>query len=196
MSKPSVSSLLSISGDEIIEFLGGIYEHSKWVAIELVRVKDTCSSLKTISDLARVMMSIVNDADRERKLKLLCSHPDLCEKLSKIEQLTKESQEEQSRAGLHTLSDGERERFLTANTAYRTKFGFPFILAVRNASKFTVLSALEGRLQNSEETEFANALVQVHKIAWMRLLACIDTSDAVGFLTCHVLDTANGCPGK
>jgi hypothetical protein len=36
----------------------------------------------------------------------------------------------------------------------------------------------------------------VHKIAWMRLLTKFDLSDAKGFLTCHVLDTANGCPGK
>jgi len=69
-------------------------------------------------------------------------------------------------------------------------------LAVRNATKLTVLAALEGRSKNPPEAEFATALEQVHKIAWMRLLSKIDVSDAKGFLTCHVLDTANGCPGK
>ena len=66
-----------------------------------------------------------------------------------------------------------------------SKFGFPFILAVRNASKNTVLSALEGRLPHSVEKEFVTAMEQVHKIAWMRLLSKINTDDAKGFLTCH-----------
>ena len=66
----------------------------------------------------------------------------------------------------------------------------------RNASKFTVLSALEGRLPNSPEKEVFVSLEQVHKIAWMRLLSKLNTDDAPGFLTCHVLDTANGIPGK
>ena len=195
--KPSVKELVSRSDEEVISFLGGIYEHSAWVAEEVVRGSEGygLASFETVSQLANAMKSIVDGATRERKLELLCAHPDLCEKVGKIAELTTASQEEQSRAGLQSLSDDELERFSNANTGYRTKFGFPFILAVRNATKFTVLAALEGRLPNSIEKEFVNALSQVHKIAWMRLLAALNTDDAKGFLTCHVLDTANGCPG-
>lgn len=193
---PSVKELVRRSNEEIIGFLQGIYEHSAWVAEGLVQGCPALASFETVSQLASAMKAIVDCAPRERKLELLCAHPDLCEKVGKIGELTKESQEEQSRAGLQSLTDDELEKFTTANTDYRSKFGFPFILAVRNATKFTVLSALLGRLSNSEEKEFLNALTQVHKIAWMRLLSAIDTEDAKGFLTCHVLDTANGCPAN
>ena len=65
---------------------------------------------------------------------------------------------------------------------------------MRNASKHTILAALRGRLPQPIETEFVQAIAQVHKIAWMRLLTKLDTSNAQGFLSCHVLDTANGIP--
>lgn len=190
--KPSVKELFAMPKEEILSFLGGIYENSLWVAEAL----DMDGSFETVTQVAAAMQTIVDGSTKERKMELLCAHPDLCEKVGKIEELTKESQEEQSRAGLQSLTETELERFATANTAYRTKFGFPFILAVRNATKFTVLAALEGRLPKPVETEFVQALTQVHKIAWMRLLAAINTDEAQGFLTCHVLDTANGCPGK
>lgn len=194
--KPSVKELVCKADAEIISFLEGIYEHSPWVAEELVDGSDGIglASFETVSQLAGAMKAIVDGTTMERKLELLRAHPDLCEKVGKIKELTAASQEEQSRAGLQSLSDHELERFSKANSGYRTKFGFPFILAVRNATKFTVLAALEGRLSNSIENEFVNALSQVHKIAWMRLLTAISTDDANGFLTCHVLDTANGCP--
>jgi len=129
-------------------------------------------------------------------MELLCAHPDLCEKVGKLETLTKESQDEQSCSGLQSLTEEELASFNKMNSAYRTKCGFPFILAVRNATKQTVLAGLEGRLKNSPEMEFNVSIQQVHKIAWMRLLSKINTDDAKGFLTCHVLDTANGIPGK
>jgi 2-oxo-4-hydroxy-4-carboxy-5-ureidoimidazoline decarboxylase len=195
MSMPTVKELLSKPAAEITSFLGGIYEHSEWVAKELVLKPDEYAAFETVTHLAALMKSIVDDASKEKKMELLCAHPDLCEKVGKLKSLTKESIEEQSKSGLQSLTEEETERFNMMNTAYRAKFGFPFILAVRNATKFTVLSALEGRLPHPVEKEFVVALEQVHKIAWMRLLSKISTVDAKGFLTCHVLDTANGCPG-
>ena len=194
--KPSVRKLLSKPTAEIVDFLGTIYEHSPWVAESLTeQADDTLVAINSISLLAAAMKRIVDQASDETKLQLLRAHPDLCEKVGTLETLTQESQDEQSRSGLQSLTNEELEQFTTLNTAYRENFGFPFILAVRNATKFTVLAALKGRVTNVVEVEFVTALQQVHKIAWMRLLAKIDTSDATGFLTCHVLDTANGCPG-
>jgi 2-oxo-4-hydroxy-4-carboxy-5-ureidoimidazoline decarboxylase len=197
--KPTVEELLSKSEEEIAKYLGGIYEHSYWVAEKLVKNKDVCSSESTITALAAVMKTIVDEASQEKKMTLLKAHPDLCEKVGQKDStvvLTEESEEEQSRAGLQSLTEEELARFTRLNNAYKEKFNFPFILAVRNASKYTVLSALEGRLPNPVEKEFPAALEQVHKIAWMRLLSLINTDEAPGFLTCHVLDTANGIPGE
>jgi 2-oxo-4-hydroxy-4-carboxy-5-ureidoimidazoline decarboxylase len=188
--------LLLKTPDEVAQFLAGIYEHSPWVSDALTKKPDLSTSISTISELAAAMRAIVDDSTAEQKMALLCAHPDLCEKVGKLKELTKESQEEQGKAGLQSMTGDELEKFTSLNTNYREKFKFPFILAVRNATKYTVLSALDGRLPNPPEKEFVTALQQVHKIAWMRLLSKIDTDDAPGFLTCHVLDTANGCPGK
>ena len=143
-------------------------------------------------------------------MELLRSHPDLCLKLEQIDAtqrdedeatITEESRQEQGRAGLATLTPDERQNFTKWNEDYKSKFNIPFILAVRNASKYTVLSALEGRLSNvnsSPQEEIAHALFQVDKIAYMRLLEKVTYSQNQeghgGFLTCHVLDTANGVP--
>eukprot|EP00591_Stephanopyxis_turris_P001204 CAMPEP_0195525126 /NCGR_PEP_ID=MMETSP0794_2-20130614/25377_1 /TAXON_ID=515487 /ORGANISM="Stephanopyxis turris, Strain CCMP 815" /LENGTH=292 /DNA_ID=CAMNT_0040655501 /DNA_START=167 /DNA_END=1042 /DNA_ORIENTATION=+ len=191
---PNVKELMSRPANEIEAFLAGIYEHSQWVATEFSQQRDTHSSIETVTALATAMKIIVDNACHERKMELLNAHPDLCEKVGKFEELTDSSKEEQSRAGLSSLTSAEMERFTMLNTSYKQKFSFPFILAVRNASKYTVLAALDGRLPNPVEKEFVAALEQVHKIAWMRLLANLNTQGSQGFLTCHVLDTANGCP--
>ena len=196
----TVHALLKSSKNEVRAILGGTYEHSPWVAEEFFALHcsshddATAGKIDDVRQLFDAMQAIVDGASRERKLELLRAHPDLCEKVESLRALTGESQEEQSRAGLGWLTNEERERFLQLNEQYRSKFGFPFILAVRNVTKHTVLAAIEGRVVSEMEMEFASALGQVHKIAWMRLLAKIHIPSSTGFLTCHVLDTAHGCP--
>jgi len=192
----TVSELVAQPSEEIVSVLGGIYEHSQWVAEEFSKEDgNTLKTVSTVSELAKRLKSIVNESSDEQKLALLRAHPDLCEKIEAMKALTKESQEEQSRSGLQSMTEEELKEFKTMNESYKNKFGFPFILAVRNANKDTVLSALEGRLHNSSsQREFNVALEQVHNIAWMRLLTKVNTDDAAGYLTCHVLDTANGIP--
>ena len=171
----TLTELLAKSPDEVADFLSGIYEHSPWVAKALTsKTPNYSQTIHTVSDLASSMKTIVDDASTEMKMALLNAHPDLCEKVTKLQELTKESQEEQSNAGLQSLTDEELEKFTSFNTTYRTKYSFPFILAVRNVTKYTVLAALEGRLSNPPEKEFTIAIDQVHKIAWMRILSKIN----------------------
>jgi 2-oxo-4-hydroxy-4-carboxy-5-ureidoimidazoline decarboxylase len=94
---------------------------------------------------------------------------------------------------LNTLTQDEMDEFTALNTSYKAKFGFPFILAVRNATKYTILDAFRSRINNTAPLEFAQCMSQIHKIAWMRLLSKLEWNSK-GFLTCHVLDTAQGCP--
>jgi 2-oxo-4-hydroxy-4-carboxy-5-ureidoimidazoline decarboxylase len=199
-SKPTVTDLLSQSKESVISILGGIYEHSSWIAekfySDFIDNKEAAINITDVSTLFQAMSSIVDDATESQKMTLLRAHPDLCEKIDKLKTLTKSSQEEQQSAGLHTLTDEERDKFHSLNRQYKEKFGFPFILAARNASKYTVLSAIEGRIHLPVEVEFTGALQQVQKIAWMRLLAAFNITNQKGFLTCHVLDTAHGRPGK
>eukprot|EP00536_Pseudo-nitzschia_multiseries_P018293 jgi/Psemu1/248642/estExt_Genewise1.C_23570003 len=203
----TVSELLAKPPEAIVEILGGIYEHSPWVAEAFVAKElgggnsgsgsGSDGDISTVTQLASALKSHVDNAPDDEKLALLSAHPDLCQKVEALQKLTKDSQEEQSRSGLQSMVGAELDRFKKMNKTYKDRHGFPFILAVRNASKSTVLNALEGRLNHSSpQKEFHVALEQVHKIAWMRLLAKVESDEAKGFLTCHVLDTANGIPAQ
>ena len=200
----STKDKLSLSAITLQD-LEHIYENSKWIPERTFATKEDdepskirMSSLSSIRTLYQAMKTTVDqNSTEEEKLGLLCAHPDLCARASIASNLTECSQEEQARAGLSQLTSIEFELFQKWNSEYRSKFGFPFILAVRNATKYTVLSAIEARVQNSREVEFAACLAQVHKIAWMRLLDKIQVpEDKHGFLTCHVLDTASGTPAS
>lgn len=212
MTKIKLNDLLSLPEAEFVTHIGGIYEKSPWIVSEFYHTNLSSSLLdpaivqatkERITNVRILFNEIKQHVTKpvriERQLELIRSHPDLCLKIYAGPDITNESREEQGRSGLSTLTSTERTKFHELNNAYRAKFQFPFILAVRNASKYTVLSALEGRvLSSSIEEEITCALHQVDKIAWMRLLTLVDYSEGQdghgGFLTCHVLDTANGCP--
>jgi OHCU decarboxylase len=67
------------------------------------------------------------------------------------------------------LTDEERETFMELNEKYTTKFGFPFIIAVKDNTKTSILEAFKHRLKNDHETEFQIACTQVERIAYLRL---------------------------
>jgi chitin deacetylase len=112
-------------------------------------------------------------ASAEERLGVLRAHPDLAGKLAAAKRLTPESTHEQASAGLDHLTDAERARFTDLNTAYVAKHGFPFIIAVRDNTKATILQAFETRLMNDSATEFTTACRQVERIAELRLKAIL-----------------------
>jgi chitin deacetylase len=116
---------------------------------------------------------VLRSASEEEKLGVLQAHPDLAGKLAAAKRLTADSTAEQASAGLDHLTDEERERFTALNTAYMERHGFPFIIAVRDNTKASILSAFERRLHNDHATEFAEALRQVERIAELRLKAIL-----------------------
>ncbi|MBF9061050.1 allantoinase PuuE [Rhodobacterales bacterium HKCCSP123] len=152
----------------VAEF-GGIFEHSPWIAerahaLELGPTHDTARGVH--SALARVFRS----ASEEERLGVLTAHPDLAGKLAAAKRLTPESTAEQASAGLDALTEAERDAFTRLNAAYTGKFGFPFIIAVRDHDKAGILAAFERRLGQDRETEFAEACRQVERIAELRLM--------------------------
>ena len=147
---------------------GGVFEHSPWIAdrahaLELGPSHDSAAGVHNA--LARVFRS----ASPEERLGVLTAHPDLAGKLAAAKRLTAESTAEQASAGLDALTDAERATFERLNTAYVEKFGFPFIIAVRDHDKAAILAAFERRIANDRETEFAEACRQVERIARLRL---------------------------
>jgi 2-oxo-4-hydroxy-4-carboxy-5-ureidoimidazoline decarboxylase len=153
---------------EFVQRYRGIYEHSPWVAEKAAPLVDDSADVDVI---ARVMADCVDNASEERQLALIRAHPDLAGKAAVAGSLTDESESEQASAGLDHCSPEEYERFQALNTAYRRKFGFPFVMAVRNCSREQILAAFESRLENDYDEEFENALLEIHRIARMRLVA-------------------------
>jgi OHCU decarboxylase len=147
---------------------GGIYEHSPWVAAAAESVIGASGSLDR---LAEVMADCVDNASRERQLELIRAHPDLAGKAQIDGDLTAASTSEQQSAGLDRCTREEYDRFQSLNQAYRDKFGFPFVMAVRDSSRDEILTAFSTRLQNDADVEFETALAEIHAIARLRLQA-------------------------
>lgn len=147
---------------------GGVYEHSPWVAEQAWN--RLCEPDEN-SSVADVLAQCVDDADDAAKLALIRAHPDLAGRAAVQGELTSESTGEQASAGIDQCTPDEFERFQEFNERYRQKFGFPFVMAVKNSNRHAILTAFEERLQNDTDSEFHRAIAEIHKIARLRLAA-------------------------
>lgn len=149
---------------------GGIYEHSDWVAEAAWQV-GISEEHDAIAALADLMASCVAGASDGLKSDLILAHPDLAGKAAVKGELTESSTSEQAAAGLDQCNADEFARFQEMNAAYKVKFHFPFIMAVRNSDRHQILAGFERRLKNDAAAEFAAALHEIDKIALFRLAA-------------------------
>ena len=154
--------------DRFVSTYGSIFEHSPWIAeraygLEMGPAHNTAIGVHSL--LCRIFRAASDDA----RLGVLRAHPDLAGKLAAAKKLTAESTAEQASAGLDHLTDAERETFESLNAQYVEKFGFPFIIAVKENTKASILEAFRTRLQQSPAAELAAACAQVERIAYHRL---------------------------
>lgn len=149
---------------------GGIYEHSPWIA-ERAWVLELGPAHDCLEGVASALARIFRRASPEERLAVLRAHPDLAGKLAQARRLTPDSTAEQASAGLDALTDTERTRFEQLNADYTARFGFPFIIAVKDHTKAGILAAFERRLGHDRDAEFTEACRQVERIAWHRLAA-------------------------
>jgi 2-oxo-4-hydroxy-4-carboxy-5-ureidoimidazoline decarboxylase len=149
--------------ERFVAALGWIFEGSPWVAQRAWDERPFAS----IDQLHAAMTAAVASASREEQLALLRAHPDLGTRA----RMSDASIGEQAEAGLDRLTPAEFERLHRLNGAYREKFGYPFLFAVRDSTKDQILAALDERLSSSPAEEFAEALRQVYRIAQFRLAA-------------------------
>ncbi|MEL0624125.1 2-oxo-4-hydroxy-4-carboxy-5-ureidoimidazoline decarboxylase [Marinomonas arenicola] len=167
LNKPS-----ALNEHEFIQHYKDIYEHSSWVANAAWQHIQRCPRVADFdrrSALQALLYEIVESRDYEVKLALLRSHPDLAGKAALSGELTPSSTSEQAGVGLDQCTPAELARFTEYNNAYKAAFDFPFIMAVKGATKAQVLSAFESRINNNASQEFQTAMSQVHKIAAFRL---------------------------
>ncbi len=159
--------------DEFVALMEGIYEHSPWVA-QAAHAARPAAGWPTLAALERALVQAVRQAPREQQLALLRAHPELAGKAMVAQTLTAESTGEQTVSGLTHCTPQEFARLQQLNADYNTRFGWPFILAVRGPrgtglTRQQIIATFERRLAGHPEVEFAECLRNVHRIAQIRL---------------------------
>ncbi len=152
--------------ERFVEALGGIYEHSPWVAEAVLSQRPFAA----LDDLASAMAAAVAVAGADAQLRLIRAHPELGARL-RIAELTDASRAEQHGAGLDQCSPEEFATLQHLNAAYGERFGFPFILAVKGHSRDSIIASMRARLNNDADAERVEALKQIDRIARFRLEA-------------------------
>lgn len=159
-----------LSREDFVKVFADIYEHSPWVA-EMAFDLGLDDSVDEVDGLHQRMADILLSANHEAQLALINAHPDLAGKAAIRGELTASSTAEQAGAGISECSAEEFARFTELNDAYKAKFGFPFIMAVKGSNRHQILAAFETRIHHAPEQEFQTALAEINKIALFRLQA-------------------------
>ena len=159
-----INKINKLSKSEFIKVFGNIFESSGWISRELYKLKP----FNSFEDLSKKILYIFENTTKEKQIKILRAHPDLANK-TKIGYLTKDSKNEQNSAGLNKCTREEFDEFKNLNLEYKKKFGFPFIFAIKDKSKFEILSNFRKRISYDINIEFEEAKRQVKKIASLRL---------------------------
>jgi OHCU decarboxylase len=156
-----LDDLNALDQTQFVCAIGYAFEHSPWVAERAWQLRP----FESLDALTEAMNRVVESASDAEKLALLRAHPDLGTRAK----VSLSSEREQAGAGLDKLTPDEHAKLLRLNTGYKEKFGFPFLYAVKGASKAGILDALSKRLHRTPQEEFATALQQVYRIARFRL---------------------------
>ena len=161
----SLDEVNQMSQAEFEATFGAVFEHTPAIAAAAWASRP----FATVAQLHQVMVTVVGQLTPKAQLDLIRAHPDLGSKA----QMADASVQEQTGAGLNQLSADEYQRFTQLNAAYKARFGFPFIVAVKGHSKDSILAAFEQRLQHSMDEERSQALSEICKIAAFRLHALV-----------------------
>ncbi|MDE0392252.1 MAG: 2-oxo-4-hydroxy-4-carboxy-5-ureidoimidazoline decarboxylase [Rhodospirillales bacterium] len=161
----TVDDLNRMDAPDFAAAFGDVAEHSPWVA-------ERAAGGRPFADrdaAAEAFAAALRGAARDEQLAVLSAHPDLAGRAAVAGDLTEDSHREQAGAGLDRLTPAEFERFTVLNEAYKERFGIPFILAVKGATKEMILAAFEERIANGPEAEHANAIDNVCRIMRFRI---------------------------
>ncbi len=193
MSEKTLTELNICSKSDFVAALANVFEHSPWIAEEAAAARPFAG----VNALFAAMKTAVEHAPAELRLALIKAHPDLANKTQRAVGLTAESNAEQNSVGLDRLSDAEYDAFARVNNAYRSKFGFPYIVCVRRQTRDSILRDFERRLPNDAAAEIRTSIEEICRIAALRLDQLVvgdDRLPVIGRLSTHVLDTHSGKP--
>ncbi|MFP6696668.1 MAG: 2-oxo-4-hydroxy-4-carboxy-5-ureidoimidazoline decarboxylase [Alphaproteobacteria bacterium] len=161
----SIQDLNQMTAAAFMAAFGDVAEHSSWIAEQAALGRPFADRDDVVAQFAAVL----RNSTKAEQISVLCAHPDLAGKAAVAGELTDESRNEQAGAGLDSLSAAEFERFTNLNNAYKAAFNFPFIFAVKGATKAMILASFEDRVGNGREMEFTNAVDNVCRIFRFRI---------------------------
>ena len=170
----SIAQLNQMSQDEFVAAIGGVFENTP----NIVRQVWEQRPFADVTELYERLEDAVFLLSQDEQIALIRAHPDLGSK----PKMADASVQEQAGAGLDRLTPEEFDRFQTLNAAYQERFGFPFVIAVRNYTKESILEAFDRRLENPSDTEIDQALEEITQIAEFRLLDLVESPQPSGNL--------------
>ncbi len=167
----TVGDINSLSCEDFVAFIGPAFEHSPWIA-EACWLRRPFNSLE---HLHQALCEGIRTSPLARQVEFIRAHPDLVGRAALAGTLTQASTSAQASAGLNKLSAEEIALFENFSQSYREKFGFPFVICARMNKKEAILNGFRVRLQHSREKEMETALVEIEKIAYLRLQDIIES---------------------
>ena len=165
----TLAQVNALSREEFVSAFGELFEHSPWIA---ERAWDA-RPFGGLDALFQALAFVLRRAETKIKFGLIRAHPELAARDARALGLSELSGKEQQSAGLDTCSAEDAQRLSALNRQYREKFGFPFILAIKGLDKAGIFEQLGDRLENTLDSEYAENLQQILKIAWFRLEALV-----------------------
>jgi len=166
----TIAEVNALDRDAFVQTLGFTFENSPWIAASAWERRP----FRDPAELLAAMLTVITESPPDRRLALICAHPDLAGRVAREGRLTSASSREQESAGLGRLTPAEIRRFEELNAAYRARFGFPFVLCARENGKEEILAALSARTANDRETEIRTALAEIAEIAGLRIAGVVE----------------------
>ncbi|TAG82254.1 MAG: 2-oxo-4-hydroxy-4-carboxy-5-ureidoimidazoline decarboxylase [Burkholderiales bacterium] len=170
---PTLADINQLNAAQFSQLFGAVYEHSPWIAERAFALKPA-GGFTSRAQVHAALAATVQSASEAEKVALLNVHPELAGKEAAAGTLTSASTSEQASAGLTAMTAADVTQLRELNTAYREKFGFPFIIAVRNNTQTAIFGAVKSRLANTRAMELNNCMMQVGEIARLRLMDLIE----------------------
>ncbi len=170
---PTLTEINRLNAAQFSQVFGAVYERSPWIAERAFALRPA-GGFASRAQVHAALVAAVQSASDAGKVALLNAHPELAGREAVAGALTAASTSEQSSAGLTSMTAADVAQLRELNAAYREKFGFPFIIAVRNNTQSAIFGAVKSRLANSREMEINNGLMQVGEIARLRLVDLIE----------------------
>jgi OHCU decarboxylase len=171
----SIDQVNQMGREQFVAEFGGLFQGPPWIAEQAYDARP----FEDVYALRRAFHDVMFEASSDQQLELIRAYPDIGSVFRGDRSASVMSVKDQAFAGLDRLDTDEHHSLGDLTSAYRTKFGFPLIIAVRENTKETIVRSGNARLNNSPAAEQATALVEIAKIVNLRLLDLVEEPDRV-----------------